>query len=685
MPSMWPLRLLAALSVLSINALSYTPSDSHVLSRRQLHARGYVTEDALAGSYDFVIVGGGLAGLVLAARLTENLKTTVLVLEAGDSGDALADRINTPSGAYYESLLYTPNDWQYKTVDQPQAGNRRFDWPRGKILGGSSAVNAMYLVRPSEIEVNAWESLMANEDAEAAKKWGWDEFYPAMKKTETFTPPSDEVAQIGNITWSAATHGTSGPMQVSYPGMCVISGFRDLDFDAEVGGWAPSLEALGLPPLKEPNGGVTLGSLVGPSWINPSNWTRSYSKAAYLDPALSRSNLAVVLNSMATRIIFADGSSGDLRATGVEFASSPDGPRMTVNAKTEVILSGGVVGSPQLLMLSGVGPKDVLEAAGVEVKVDLPGVGQHVQDHLTAPVVWTSTGETAGDIQQAGSDFAKTKEFLSFINSATAFANLTRVFGTEGAAAFQKFVADGLEDSASKLVPSQSPEVIEGYKAIYDTIANKIFNTDVAVLELLLALNTPGEVSVQAALQHPLSQGRLYINTSSPFDAPIIDPQYFSHPADLTIMREGIKLVRALKQTPPFNSSLGDETFPGPTVVSDEDIEKWLIEQASTQYHPISSCAMLPRSQGGVVNAKLQVYGLANVRVVDSSIFPFEFASHVGASTYGLAEQASSIILISNNLPTNAVKGLAVPSFSTLALVWTSFFAVSVAAGPFIT
>ncbi|GLB41482.1 putative alcohol oxidase [Lyophyllum shimeji] len=486
---------------------------------------------------------------------------------------------------------------------------------------------------------------MTNDDSAAAKKWGWDQFYIAMKKSETFTPPRDEVAEIGNITWSASTHGTQGPMDASYPAIMM----------SQVGEWASGLDALGLPALKEPNGGKTLGSLVGPSWINPSNWTRSYSKSAYLDPALSRANLAVLVNSTATRIIFTNGSD-DLTATAVEFASSRDGPRKTVSVAKEVIISAGVVGSPQLLMLSGVGPKDALEAAGVPSRVDLPGVGQHVQDHLTAAVVWNSTAETAGDIQRAGSDFAKLNEFLSFVNSATAFANLTRLFGPEGAAAFQKAVVEGLTDSAGTLVPSTSPEVVQGYKIIYSTIANKIFTTDVAVIELLLALNSPGEVGVQAAMQHPLSQGRLYINSSSAFDPPIIDPQYFSHWADLTIMREGIKLVRTLKDTKPFNSSLGNETVPGPSVVTDEDLDAWIINQASTQYHPIASCAMLPRSQGGVVNAKLQVYGLGNVRVVDSSVFPFEFAAHVGASTYGLAEQASGIILADNKLRSDAVK-----------------------------
>jgi choline dehydrogenase len=150
---------------------------------------------------------------------------------------------------------------------------------------------------------------------------------------------------------------------------------------SQVGDWTPTLENLGLPALKEPNGGITIGAFVAPSWINPSNRTRSYSKAAYLDPVLSRPNLSVLVNATATRIILTN-SSGTLTATGVEFANFASAPRQTVSAKREVILAAGVIGSPQLLMLSGIGPRDVLEGANISVQVELPGVGQHLQDHV---------------------------------------------------------------------------------------------------------------------------------------------------------------------------------------------------------------------------------------------------------------------------------------------------------------
>lgn len=248
----------------------------------------------------------------------------------------------------------------------------------------------MYFVRPSEIEVDAWSKAISSDDSAAAGAWSWDQFFTAMKKSETFTPPSSDIQSTAGIKFDASSYGTSGPLHVSYPGLCVIFFIQVVSADLPfvlystfpvVGDWSPSLESIGISTSSDPSGGQGWGGFVAALNINPTNWTRSYSKSAYLDPLPPRSNLDVFVKATVTRIIF-DSSPGDLTATAVEFASSAGAAKKTVKVNKEVILAGGVVGSPHVLMHSGVGPKDVLEAAGVPVKVELPGVGQHLQDHL---------------------------------------------------------------------------------------------------------------------------------------------------------------------------------------------------------------------------------------------------------------------------------------------------------------
>ncbi|EDR05339.1 uncharacterized protein LACBIDRAFT_329752 [Laccaria bicolor S238N-H82] len=265
----------------------------------------------------------------------------------------------------------------------------------------------------------------------------------------------------------------------------------------------------------------------------------------------------------------------------------------------------------------GVGPKDVRDAAGVPLKLELPGVGQHLQDDT----VWTPL-KTAGDIYYSGFDFSKTLEFQSFINDVVAFVNNSALFGfTNNSATFQAAV----DDSASSLVPlaklvitvlpTQYPEVVRGYKAVYNLTAQIMDQT--AQLELLLSVISPGTASIQAAIQHPFSRERLYINTNNPLD-PVSS---LTH--NVVTMHEGVKLAGNVGVA--FGTTLGTEITPGPDVQT-------------------RSCSMLPKELGGVVNADLQVRGTANVRIADSSIYPFEFAAHLGSATYGVAEQAAVII-----------------------------------------
>lgn len=434
--------------------------------------------------------------------------------------------------------------------------------------------------------------------------------------------------------------------------------------------WIPTLRNIGIPESPDPSGGETFGGFIATSAINPTNWTRSHSRAAYIDPLPPRPNLHILANSTVTKILFDD----NLTATGVQFARSRNGPITTINVRKEVLLAAGAIGSPNILMHSGVGPRDVLVAAGVDVKLDLPGVGQHLQDHIvSAPipprshydaythpssqsssVVFQTTAETMGSMLGKGAADGvppgKSSPFLSFINSATCYANSSDLIGSyDDAATFQKQVLDDLENSASQLIPSKDPGVIEGYKALYRANAEKILLSRVGQVELLLfAIGSRGNggqtISIQLALQHPYSQGRLYITTDDPFDYPAIDPQYLTHWADATLMRQAVRLARKIAATSPLSDVLGNEVSPGPGVTSDEAIDRYVANGITTEFHPANTLAMLPRNQGGVVDARLRVYGLQNVRAVDASIFPIQFSAHV--SLHPLSRHGSGVDLV---------------------------------------
>ncbi|KAG6856311.1 hypothetical protein H0H87_005590 [Tephrocybe sp. NHM501043] len=577
-----------------------------------LAARNYVSERTVRDSYDFIVAGGGLAGLTIASRLTERLNVTVLVLEAGQTGDA--------------------------------------------VLGGSSAINGMYYVRPSKVEIDAWNALLDSDNT--SPSWGWDTLHSSMMKSEVFTPPKSDVQSMAKIRFNPASYGSTGNVHVSYPGFMYNV----------IGDWTPSLESIGIPSATDPAGGQNTGGFVSALSINPANWTRSYSKSAFIDALPPRRNLDILVSATVTRIIFGDANSkGGKIATGVEFAASELGARTVVKVNKEVIVTGGALGSPKILMHSGVGPKDTLDAAGIPLVSELPGVGQHLQDHLAVPVNFKSKVETAGDIEASGSDFSTNKPVtnsqkqpltMSFVNSAIAYINATTLFGND-VATFSSGIANARDSSASSLVPSQYPEVIEGYNSLY--LATQSFlEQDVGQVEMLLSINAQGIITIQAALQHPYSQGRVYINSSSPFDPIVIDPQYFSHPADIIILRQGVKLARKLSQAAPISAAIGVETSPGADISTDEQIESWIRNMASTEFHPQATCSMLPKGLGGVVNSELQVYGLGignpmyELLMPRSSLFHLQLM-YLSAPTYGLAEKVSDILEALYSTPTNTM------------------------------
>lgn len=620
------LALVAASTTLPLVSSATIPLDSSSPVDYSLFKRSVTTDASqLAGAtYDYVIVGGGLAGLVVANRLSANPNISVAVIEAGASGYADNNKFVVPAANLYDSSVGTQYDWQWTTTPQPGLSGRSAPWPRGKVLGGSSAINGLYYVRHSDIEQNTWADLINDQ-----QDWTWDKMLDAMKKSETFTPPNQATTSLFSVPFDASSHGTDGPVHVSYPQATY----------PQVGAFLNSSNNVGIPLSSNPDAGESWGAFLATSNINPTNSTRSFSRTAYLDPVTFRSNLDVLTGHLVTRITF--NSTTDPNgavASGVEFSASSGAQPQPVYARKEVILCGGAVNDPQILQLSGIADASLLSSLGIQQVVDLPGVGYHLQDHLSTGVVFNpSSSATMPPTTVTGN-----RATDSYVNSAIAYVSGSTIFGdTE----WTSMIAQMRTDRDANVAAYDAPAAVKaGYNATYTAQIDRLFPSQIGPIELLFALSFGG-VQVQAALQHPLSRGSIKVTSTNPFTPPSIDPAYLSNPVDMTILREGFKLARRVGTTPPLSTYTSSESAPGTSVSSDSQWEQWIRSTVGTEFHPSSTCSMLPREQGGVVDKNLKVYGTQNVRVVDASVPPISFSAHLMSITYGLAEVGSEMIL----------------------------------------
>jgi choline dehydrogenase len=428
------------------------------------------------------------------------------------------------------------NDWGYMT----NTLGRSRSIPRGKVLGGSTAVNALYMVRASAAEHDSWASLLPNAEVD----WSWNGIYPYMLKSENFTDPFDAAAI--DTTVNDSYHGHTGPVHSSYPQYIYSS--------AAI--WTPTTANLGL-KSSDPQGGQGWGGFLTPNSINPDDGTRSYSKSAYLDPASDRSNLIVLTQSQVTQVTF-DTSGSVPRATGVNFAQTSSGTTYHIEAKSEVILSAGVFGTPQLLQLSGVGPKALLESFGINVLVDLPGVGEHFQDHVLVPITWSAPNDTAtGDLLVQNSTFAAeqlalfhagnlSQSMMSAPNNGIGYVTLGQLFGND---TFTAQFLQEMSDNMTAVVNNQGytdDTLSAGYQLTYTTNLDTLETGVVGAVELLLgsfgSWNPVNRtISMQVAIQHSTSRGSVKINSTDPFVGPVIIANYLNTDADWTIMRAGVQ------------------------------------------------------------------------------------------------------------------------------------------------
>ncbi len=517
--------------------------------------------------YDYVIVGAGSAGCVLANRLTEDPNTTVLLLEAG--GPDTKQEIHIP--AAFSKLFKSECDWAYFTEPQPRLNDRRLYWPRGKMLGGSSSTNAMVYIRGNRSDYDHWYEL-------CNKGWSFAETLPYFKKAEHQERGASEY------------HGVGGPLNVAdlrcvNPISCAF---------VEAG-----MEA-GLPRNEDFNGPAQEG--VGFYQVTQKRGQRHSAAGAYLKPALKRPNLTVHTQAYVTRLLVDKN-----RAVGIAYTR--DGKAEQARASREVILSGGTINSPHLLMLSGIGPADHLRALNIPVVADLPGVGQNLQDHLMAGVTYALTQPIS---------LASAEGFGNILN----YLLLRRGPLTSNVA------------EAGGFIKSHPDLLAPDMQLMFAPIFFMRHGFD----------NPPGHgFSIATVLLHPLSRGRLTLRSADPREPLAIHANYLASDADMQVLLEGVKLVRELAQAQPFARFRGAEVWPGAHAQNDEAIREHIRNTVETLYHPVGTCKM-GNDPLAVVDNSLRVHGVKGLRVVDASIMPAIVSGNTNAPTIMIAEKSADSI-----------------------------------------
>ncbi|KAI8072215.1 uncharacterized protein B0P05DRAFT_588900 [Gilbertella persicaria] len=602
--------------------------------------------------YDYVIVGGGVAGLALANRLSENKHVTVAVLESGPNAE---DQFVIYAPGMYGQAVGSELCPLLPTVPQEKMNNRTITLATGRLLGGGSAINGLVWTRGALKDYDAWEEL-------GNPGWNGNELFKYFKKVEKFTPPTPAQAEYG-ATSVKNIHGTNGHVDIS---------FTNFEFP-QSRYWNASLDALEFEAVPDLLNGSLHGYSTTPNTLDPQSVRRTDAYASYIAPyADNRKNLFVLANHTVSRVEFDPHSSGQLKATGVEWYPTGDKTKKQVlKARLEVIISAGAIGSPKLLEVSGVGNKDILTAAGVKSLLDLPGVGSNLQDHVHAVIVSTTniTGYTTNSV--FSNDTLAEKMRKEYVNNKTGIwtttpnnlgypspSQLFKDTSYKSGKAFGAKIRENASKYADYYVSTNSTNA-KLIKKQYEIIADRYETDYLSPIEVNL---TPGYGGTGSAdIQHkkyqtvnhvmvsPLSRGRTHIASADIEDAVVIDPQYYSHPLDLELHLASFKLARKIINAPTGLGQLNNgEAEPGSNITSDEDLKTWLSNNVRSDWHPVGTCAMLPKELGGVVDSNLKVYGTSNLRVVDASIIPLEVSSHLMQPVYGVAEKAADIIKTAN-------------------------------------
>ncbi len=532
-------------------------------------------------TYDYIVVGAGTAGCVVASRLSAGGKSKVLLLEAGGSDRRFWIRV--PVG--YGRTFGDPKvNWMYRSEPDPALGGRRGYWPRGKVLGGSGSINGMVYIRGLPCDFDAWRSL-------GNLGWGYSDVLPYFKMAEDYCDTPDPT----NL-------GHGGPIHIS-----------DMSEDVHplCRTFIEGCASVGYAPIADFNGGSPEG--VGVYKITTRNGVRESTARGYLRPALGRSNLELRLKTHALRILF-DGN----RAAGIAYRHGDS--TVEACARKAVILCGGSINTPQLLQLSGVGDGALLRRHGIKVSVESPAVGQNLQDHLDLTFLYRSKVPTLNDDLYPLS--GKLKAGLRYL--------LTR----RGQLAISINQAGGfVRSDALKLHPN--------LQLYFSPLS---YNSDQWPIRRLMNPDPFSAFMVSFNICRPTSRGRVEIRSADPLDAPLIYSNYLTTDHDLSEALAGMHVLRRIGASAPFARIIEKEVSPGPEKQSDADLLQDFRDRATTVFHPTSTCRMGPDPAQAVVDARLRVHGVPGLRIVDASIFPGVTSGNTNAPTIMVAEKGSAMI-----------------------------------------
>ena len=530
-------------------------------------------------NYDYIIIGAGTAGCVLANRLSKDPNCNVLLLEAGGKDNYFW--INIPVGYLY-TIANPRTDWCYNIEPDPGLNGRSIGYARGKVLGGCSSINAMIYMRGQRSDFDYWESL-------GNRGWSWNDVLPVYIKSESYEHGADEF------------HGADGELRV-----------EDRRVNWEIlDAWREAAEECGIPKIDEFNRGDNFGNAY--FQMNQRRGSRWSGTKAFLRPVLSRPNLTVITHAHVQKLVI-NSQSGSKKATGVEVRINDDSAKV-FNASREVILSAGAIGSPQILQLSGIGSGDFVKEKGLEVVHDLPGVGENLHDHLQVRSVY-KVENTVTLNKRANSLFGKMKMGLEYFMFKR--GPLTMPPSQLGAFAMsdETQASANIEWHVQPLSLEKFGDPLHQFNAITPSVCNL----------------------------RPTSRGHVRIRTAKAEDYPAITLNYLSSEQDRDVAVAGLKFTRRIMAAKALERFNPQEWKPGPELKTDEDLYQAAGDLGTTIFHPVGTCKM-GNDELAVVNDRLQVHGIAGLRVIDASIMPRITSGNTNAPTVMIAEKGAEFIL----------------------------------------